>query len=66
MQSFRLGKTKVVEHATTALKPASRVSSRFNRLKLYGPLGLLLHHDGAIPDSATGDDVTDPFVWLRL
>jgi hypothetical protein len=32
-------------------------SSGLNQLELNRPLGFLLRHHGAIPDTATGDDV---------
>lgn len=51
---------EIVQRTAAALKPSEqRLTGRVNQLELHGPLGLLLDHDGAIPDPTTGNGVTD-------
>lgn len=54
-------KDVVVERSTPSFEPSShRLSCRLHKLELNRPLGLLLHHDGAVADAPARHEVADP------
>jgi hypothetical protein len=53
-------KEEIVQRAAAALDPRKQgLAGRLDQLELYGPLCLLLHYDGAVPNATAGDNVAD-------